>query len=67
VADVAGDGGATEEEAERWFPGMVIRSIVRPEAADAVATPAALATLGAYAAVCGAVITIVMSRRDVTG
>ena len=64
VENVIGEG---QDWAERWFPGMVIRSIVRPEAGDAVATPAALATLGAYAAVCGAVIAIVMSRRDVTG
>lgn len=46
---------------------MVIRSIVRPEAADAVATPSALATLGAYVAVCVAVIAVVMSRHDVMG
>jgi ABC-type transport system involved in multi-copper enzyme maturation permease subunit len=52
--------------AERWFPGMVIRSIVQPQAADAVGTPSALATLGVYAVVCAAVIAIVMSRRDVT-
>jgi ABC-type transport system involved in multi-copper enzyme maturation permease subunit len=63
IENVIGEGRAW---AERWFPGMVIRSIVRPEAAGAVATPAALATLGAYAVVCGAVIAIVMSRRDVT-
>lgn len=63
VENVIGDGRTW---AERWFPGMVIRSMVRPEAADAVATPSALATLGAYTAVCGAVVAIVMSRRDVT-
>ena len=55
VENVIGEG---QDWAERWFPGMVIRSIVRPETADAVATPAALATLGAYAAVCGAVIAL---------
>ena len=45
---------------------MVIRSIVQPQAADAVATPSALATLGFDAVVWAAVIAIVMSRRDVT-
>jgi ABC-type transport system involved in multi-copper enzyme maturation permease subunit len=64
IENVIGEG---RDWAERWFPGMVIRSIVRPDAADAVATPAALATLGAYTAICAAVIAIVMSRRDVTG
>jgi ABC-type transport system involved in multi-copper enzyme maturation permease subunit len=63
IENVIGEG---QGWAERWFPGFVIRSIVRPETPDAVATPAALATLGAYTAVCAAVIAIVMSRRDVT-
>jgi ABC-type transport system involved in multi-copper enzyme maturation permease subunit len=62
VENVIGEG---QGWAERWFPGMVIRSIVRPEAADSLATPSALATLGAYTAVSAAVIAIVMSRRDV--
>ncbi len=63
IENVIGEGQAW---AERWFPGMVIRSIVAPQAADSIATPTALATLGAYVAVCTAVIAIVMSRRDVT-
>jgi ABC-type transport system involved in multi-copper enzyme maturation permease subunit len=64
IENVIGEG---QDWAERWFPGMVLRSIVRPEAPDAIATPAALTTLGAYAAICAAAIAIVMSRRDVTG
>jgi ABC-type transport system involved in multi-copper enzyme maturation permease subunit len=64
IENVIGEG---RDWAERWFPGMVIRSIVRPDTPGAVATPAALATLGAYTAVCAAVIAIVMSRRDATG
>jgi len=63
IENVIGEG---RDWAERWFPGMVIRSILQPQAADAVATPSALATLGVYAVVCAAVIAIVMSRRDVT-
>jgi hypothetical protein len=64
IENVIGEG---QGWAERWFPGMVIRSIVRPDTPGAVATPAALATLAAYTAICGAVIAIVMSRRDATG
>jgi ABC-type Na+ efflux pump permease subunit len=64
IENVIGEG---QDWAERWFPGMVISSIVRPETPDAVATPAALATLGAYTAICATVIAIVMSRRDATG
>jgi ABC-type Na+ efflux pump permease subunit len=64
IENVIGEG---QDWAERWFPGMVISSIVRPETPDAVATPAALATLGAYTAICATVIAIVTSRRDVTG
>jgi ABC-type transport system involved in multi-copper enzyme maturation permease subunit len=64
IENVIGEG---QDWAERWFPGMVTSSIVRPETPDAVATPAALATLGAYTAICAAVIAIVMSRRDATG
>jgi hypothetical protein len=64
IENVIGEG---QDWAERWFPGMVLSSIVRPETPDAVATPAALATLGAYTAICAAVIAIVMSRRDATG
>jgi ABC-type transport system involved in multi-copper enzyme maturation permease subunit len=64
IENVIGEG---QDWAERWFPGMVISSIVRPETPDAVATPAALATLGAYTAICAAVIAIVTSRRDATG
>ena len=45
IENVIGEGQAW---AERWFPGMVLRSIVQPQAADSIATPTALATLGAY-------------------
>jgi hypothetical protein len=64
IENVIGEG---QDWAERWFPGMVIRSIVRPDTPDAVATPAALATLGAYTAICATVTATVMSRRDATG
>jgi ABC-type transport system involved in multi-copper enzyme maturation permease subunit len=64
IENVIGEG---QDWAERWFPGMVISSIVRPDTPDAVATPTALATLAAYTAICATVTAIVMSRRDATG
>jgi ABC-type Na+ efflux pump permease subunit len=63
IENVIGEGRAW---ADRWFPGMLLRSVVQPQAPEAVATPTALATLGAYAAVCVAVIGVVMARRDVS-
>ncbi|MGH9136421.1 MAG: ABC transporter permease [Acidimicrobiales bacterium] len=63
VENVIGEGRAW---ADRWFPGMLLRSVVQPQAPEATATTTALATLGVYAAVCVAVIGIVMARRDVT-
>ena len=58
--------GEGQEWADRWFPGLVLRSLVQPDAPDALSTGNALATLGAYGAVCVAVIGAVMARRDVT-
>ncbi|WP_116995869.1 ABC transporter permease [Desertimonas flava] len=58
--------GENREFAERWFPGLVLRSLTQPDAPDALSTGTALATLGVYAAVCVAVIGVVLKRRDVT-
>ena len=63
VENVIGEG---QGWAERWFPGFVIRSIVRPEAPNSIATPTALATLAACTAISAAIIAIVMSRREMT-
>jgi ABC-type transport system involved in multi-copper enzyme maturation permease subunit len=61
--NVIGEGRAY---AERWFPGLVLRSLVQPDNPESLATGTVLATLGAYAAVCISVIAVVMARRDVT-
>lgn len=58
--------GENRSWAERWFPGLVLRSLVQPDQPDALSTGTAVATLAAYAVVCIAVVGTVMSRRDVT-
>lgn len=58
--------GENRAFADRWFPGLVTRSLLQPDAPGALDTGMALWTLGGYAAVCVAVIAIVMARRDVT-
>ncbi len=63
IENVIGEGQAW---ADRWFPGLVLRSLLQPDAPDALSTGTTLATLGAYGAVCVAVIGAVMARRDVT-
>ena len=58
--------GENRSWAERWFPGLVLRSLVQPDSADALPLGTTVATLGVYAAVCVALIGTVMTRRDVT-
>ena len=57
--------GESRAWADRWFPGIVLRWLVQPDAPDALSTGTTLTTLGAYGAVCIAVIGAVMARRDV--
>jgi ABC-2 type transport system permease protein len=59
--NVIGEG---REWADRWFPGLLLRSMLQPDRPDSIATGTAVATLGVYAAVCLAVIAVVMARRD---
>ena len=63
IENVIGEGRAW---ADRWFPGLVLRSLVQPDSPTALSTGTTLATLGAYGAICIAVIGAVMARRDVT-
>lgn len=63
IENVIGEG---REVAERWFPGLVLRSLTQPDAPDALSTGTALGTLGAYAVACVTIIAVVMRRRDVT-
>jgi len=61
--NVVGDDRAW---AQRWLPGLLLRSVLQPDAPTAIGTATALATLGIYAVICAAVIAAVMSRRDIT-
>jgi hypothetical protein len=63
VENVLGEG---RDWAQRWFPGLVMRSLTAPDDPGALSFGVTLATLALYAAVCGGVIAYVMSRRDVT-
>ena len=63
IENVIGEGRAW---AERWFPGLLLRSMLQPDDPGADRHGTALATLAVYAAVCVGVIAVVMSRRDVT-
>jgi ABC-type transport system involved in multi-copper enzyme maturation permease subunit len=63
VENVLGEG---RDWAQRWFPGLVMRSLVQPESPDALSLETTLVTLSIYAVVCAGVIALVMSRRDVT-
>ena len=63
IENVIGEG---KDWANRWFPGFVLRSLVQPDSPDALSLGTTLSTLGVYAAICIAVIGIVMARRDVT-
>jgi ABC-type transport system involved in multi-copper enzyme maturation permease subunit len=63
IENVIGEG---RDWADRWFPGLLLRSLLQPDNPGSLDTGTAVATLGAYSAVCIAVIATVMARRDVT-
>jgi hypothetical protein len=63
IENVIGEGRAW---AMRWFPGLLLRSVLRPDAPISIATSTALTTLVLYIGVCVAVIAVVVSRRDMT-
>lgn len=52
--------------AQRWFPGLVMRSLVQPERPGALSQTETLTTLAIYAVAGVGVIGFTMSRRDVT-
>lgn len=58
--------GESRAWADRWFPGLLLRSMLQPDSPGSTATGTAVATLAAYSAVCVGVIAAVMSRRDAT-
>ena len=60
IENVFGDG---QSWAMRWFPGLLMRSVLRPDAPMSIATSTALATLALYMGVAVTVIAVVISRR----
>ena len=63
IENVIGEGRSW---AMRWFPGLLLRSVLRPDAPISIATSTALATLGVYVGGAVTVIALVISRRDMT-
>ena len=63
IENVIGEG---QSWAMRWFPGLLLRSVLRPDAPISIATSTALATLALYMGVAVTVIAVVISRRDMT-
>lgn len=63
IENVFGDG---QSWAMRWFPGLLMRSVLRPDAPMSIASSTALATLALYMGVAVTVIAVVISRRDMT-
>jgi hypothetical protein len=63
IENVIGEGRSW---AMRWFPGLLLRSVLRPDAPISIATSTALATLAAYVGVAITVIAVVISQRDMT-
>jgi hypothetical protein len=63
IENVIGEG---RDWADRWFPGLLLRSLLQPDVPGSLDTGTVVATLGVYAALCVGVIATVMARRDVT-
>ena len=63
IENVIGEG---QSWAMRWFPGLLLRSVLRPDAPTSIATPTALPTLGVYLAIAIATIGVLVSQRDMT-
>jgi hypothetical protein len=63
VENIVADGW---DPARRWFPGLLLRSLLAPETA-AVSTGRALLTLGAYCLVAVLITGTAVQRRDVAG
>jgi hypothetical protein len=63
IENVIGEG---QDFAARWFPGQLLRALVAPGSPDVVSTSTAVTTLAIYMAACAAVLTFVLTRRDVT-
>jgi len=62
IENIVGDNWSG---AERWFPGLLLRSVVAP-GSTSTSTGRALVTLGAYALIAVGVTAVALRRRDVT-
>lgn len=58
--------GAGNSWAQRWFPGLVLRSLMNPDAPGALPTATAAATVCGYLVICAVVVSVTVTRRDVT-
>jgi hypothetical protein len=63
IENVIGEGHAW---AARWFPGLLLRSVLRPDSPVSIATSTALMTLAVYVGAALAVIATLITRRDMT-
>jgi hypothetical protein len=63
IENVIGEG---QGWADRWFPGLLLRSVLRPDQAGGVGTGTALATLALYVCLAIALVATILSRRDLT-
>jgi hypothetical protein len=63
IENVIGEG---QSWANRWFPGLLLRTVLRPDMPGGTATGPALITLGVYLAIAVTTVALVISRRDVT-
>jgi ABC-type transport system involved in multi-copper enzyme maturation permease subunit len=58
--------GEGQDFADRWFPGLLLRAVLRPDAPSSIATSTALVTLAVYLAAAVGVTAVVITRRDMT-
>jgi ABC-type transport system involved in multi-copper enzyme maturation permease subunit len=63
IENVIGEG---QSWANRWFPGLLLRSVLRPDMPGGTATGTALVTLALYLAIAVGVTAVVITRRDIT-
>lgn len=63
IENVIGEG---QSWANRWFPGLLLRGVLRSDMPGATSTTTALVTLAVYLAVAIVGVATVVTRRDIT-
>jgi hypothetical protein len=63
IENVIGEG---QSWANRWFPGLLLRSVLRPDMPGGTSTGTALITLGIYLTIAVGAVAWVVAKRDVT-